>query len=728
MIRTMTAFLMAAALVLTAAQQPPTEQLTGRVLDSVSGDPIPMATVAIPGTQRGVAADYEGRFALTIQPDDHMIRVSAIGYTARTVHIHRPLEPVTIQLVASVFSFEEIVVSNQRARTDDPSVSHHVQNSTEDLMARVPGAGFLQRGNFAWEPVIRGMGGGQIGVVIDGIQVIGACVDKMDPTSAYVEVENLARLELTKGGFDLAGGSQIGGSVNLVTEKPRFDEKAWASSEVAFESASAMRRGRLVGGVSKGMLGLRASWSYRKANDFRPGGGNAIAGSGYEKNNYKIDATLRPHHAHEITASYLADNAWNVGYPVLLMDATLAQARIYSLNHIWTPHDAVRGLTVDTRVYRTTVDHWMDDFSRDVMDRPVMRGMYMPMYGFTRTTGGLSKAHYEEGRNRFGLTIDAYRTRSFGDMWMFSVFEGIQDMYLLNLDHIVVDTGSLAADASRQLTSRLRVHGSTRLNVTTRSRGEDDRSYVMGNASASVEHAFNPLTKVRLGVATVGRAPTHVENFGHYVYNYVDGYFYTGNPDLKPERSWQMDLGFERWTDRYAVKAGLFVNLIEDYIVGMADDGFGSSDIYQFRVYDNASRARLAGFELSGTLGLGRGWSVASSAAYVHGQNLEVGEPLYFMPPFSGLVGLRWDGARTWLEAETRFAMPQNRVARVVANEEGTDGWATLNLRFSRTLGTSTHLKGGVENVFDARYHEHLSFGNLPAEGRNLFLSVGYDI
>ena len=61
----------------------------------------------------------------------------------------------------------------------------------------------LSRANFAQEPVIRGLSGGQIGLVIDGMPVIGACVDKMDPSTSYVEADNLQRLELSKGGFDL---------------------------------------------------------------------------------------------------------------------------------------------------------------------------------------------------------------------------------------------------------------------------------------------------------------------------------------------------------------------------------------------------------------------------------------------------------------------------------------------------------------------------------------------
>jgi len=731
-------------LVLLCAPVVQAQHLMGRVTDAVTGDPVPLATVGISGTERGVAAGADGRFHLELKESDHMLRVSAIGYESKTVHLERPFAAtLDIRLSPKVLSFEEVVVSNRRERVDDPSASPHVQNATEDLMDRIPGADFLQRGNFAWEPVIRGMGGGQIGLVIDGMKVVGACVDKMDPTSAYVEVDNLARLELTKGGFDLASGAQIGGGVNLVTERPSYEEAFHVSTEASAESASMLRRGRVVAGASKGRFSTRASWSYRRADDFRPGASDRIAGSGYEKNNYKVDVSVRPHHAHELTASFLGDNAWGVGYPVLLMDATLAKARMYSLNHVWTPHKSTHGLSVDSRVYYNTVNHWMDDFARDVTDRPVMRGMYMPMYGRTETSGVISKAHLDRGRNRFGLTLDAYSTKSFGDMWMFSVYENIPDMYLLNLGDILVDQGSVAADVSRQLTSTLRGHVSGRVDASRRDvrRTEaidilegrwntDDlaRTYLQGNASVSLEYAPDPLVRYRLGLSSVGRFPTHVENYGHYVYNYVDGFFYTGNPDLKPERSWQAELGTEHWGERYGVKATVFGNYIRNYIVGLSDDGLAGNDVYRFRVYRNATAATLIGFEFSGTLGLGQGMSVAASTSYVRGQNRDVGEPLYLMPPMSGMVSLRWERLLGYAELETRWALPQNRVARLVAEEDGTDGYAILNLRASRSFQDHVTVKAGIENLLDTFYHEHLSFGNLPSEGRNVYITVGYDI
>ncbi|NND69984.1 MAG: TonB-dependent receptor [Rhodothermales bacterium] len=711
--------------------------LVGHVVDASSGEGVVMASVIIVNTQVGVATDRDGHFSLILPDGKSVLRVSAIGYDSKLVEVDDPSKHLHITLQPSIIQFDEVVVSTVGPRVNDPAASPHNMRGVEDLMDRIPGADFLQRANFAWEPVVRGMSGGQVGLVIDGMKVTGACVDRMDPTSAYVEVENLEKLELTKGGFDLTKASQIGGTINLTTQKPRFDRPFYGDAEFGFESAASLRRGRLVAGAAKGNTSVRGSYSYKMANDFRVGGPGEITNSGYRKNNYKLDLSQRIGSSHEVAASFLGDNAWDVGYPVLLMDATLAQARIYSLTHSWIPKSSAAVQSLETRAYYNTVDHYMDDFERDVLDRPVMRGMNMPMYGYTRTAGSISTLDLGLGTRQLRLTLDAYQTKSFGDMWMFSVFENIPDMYLLNLGDVVVQHGALSADFASPVTSRLNARVNARVDLSPRDVKKEEaiailegkwettdlsNRYLLGSASASFEFALSKTTRTRLSLAHVGRLPTHVENYGHYIYNYVDGYFYSGNPRIKPERSSQVELGLERWTQRFGIRAAAYTNYVRNYIYGVNDEGLvNTSETLRFRVFTNADAAVLAGGELSAVVRLAEGLEVAGTTSYTYGQNLDAGEPMYLIPPLTSLLSVRLDRGRWWGEAEARMALPQNRVARITADELGTDGYLVANLRGSFKPRTGVEVKVGVENLFDTLYHEHLSFGDLPSLGRNIY-------
>ncbi len=735
-----------AASLLAPASAHAQEVLHGRVLDAVTGEGLVMATVVLPGQDIGSATDSEGHFSLLLPQGSHMLRVSSVGFAARLVSVtvdagHQ--EELVVMLQPTVIPIDEVVVTGVALRVSDPAASSHHMHATEDLLDRVPGADFIQRANFAWEPVVRGLSGGQVGLVIDGMKVFGACVDKMDPTSAYVEVENLQKLEVSKGGFDLTQASQIGGTVNLVTRSPGFDRPFYGEAELGFASAAAERRGHVTGGAARGRTSLRGSFSYRIASDFHPGSAPPVPNSGYQKNNYKLDAARRVGERHEFMASFLGDNAWGVGYPVLLMDATLAAARIYSVSHTWTPRSP-RLQQWQSRLYHNTVDHWMDDFARNVMQRRVMRGMNMPMYGATQTSGGISTLDLALGPRTLSLTLDAYETKSYADMWMFSLFEHVPDMFLLNLGDVRVRHGALSADFSMPLPSRLSVRFNARLDYSPRDVlreeaaailggrwGTDDlaSTYILGGASGTLAFAVGASTRLRFALAHVGRLPTHVENYGHYVYNYADGYFYSGNPNLRPERSSQVELGLERWTGGSGLKASLFANYVRHYIVGLNSEGLGGrSGTLRFRVYENARAAMLAGGEFSGTAQLPWGLELAGTASYTRGQNLEVHEPLYLIPPLTALLSVRLDRDRWWSELESRMAMPQNRVARVVAEENGTDGYFVLNARSSIRIASEMNLRLGVENIFDTYYHEHLSIGDLPSLGRNLYGTLAFSL
>ena len=210
-----------------------------------------------------------------------------------------------------------MTVEGERAVAGAPSAPTKTPATTEDLLARLPGVRMIQRANFAAEPVVRGYQGGQISLTIDGMPVYGACVDKMDPASSYVEPENLAAVEVSKGASDLGRGSQIGGAVDLVTERPRFGVPLAAEAEAGVESNGLARRVRGAANWSAGRLAARVSGSYRGSGDYAPGGGDAIETSGYAKRNLAAAATLRLAEGHALTAPLVSVNP-HMGHSVIV--------------------------------------------------------------------------------------------------------------------------------------------------------------------------------------------------------------------------------------------------------------------------------------------------------------------------------------------------------------------------------------------------------------------------
>ena len=84
--------------------------VTGRVIDQVSKEGLPFATVTVIATRTGTAANSEGLFGLFLEPGQHRLRVSQIGYVTRIVVVEGPSQDITIALEPAAVELETIEV------------------------------------------------------------------------------------------------------------------------------------------------------------------------------------------------------------------------------------------------------------------------------------------------------------------------------------------------------------------------------------------------------------------------------------------------------------------------------------------------------------------------------------------------------------------------------------------------------------------------------------------
>jgi iron complex outermembrane receptor protein len=92
--------------------------------------------------------------------------------------------------------------------------------TTEEILGRMEGVNLIRRGPYGMEPTLRHYNAGQINLSIDGMRLYGACTDKMDPTSVYVEPINLEGISAAHGAHGNFQGSSIGGNINLKLKGP----------------------------------------------------------------------------------------------------------------------------------------------------------------------------------------------------------------------------------------------------------------------------------------------------------------------------------------------------------------------------------------------------------------------------------------------------------------------------------------------------------------------------
>ena len=87
--------------------------------------------------------------------------------------------------------------------------------SIDEFLQQSPKVDMIKRGAYAWEPILNNMPSERTLVTIDGMRIFGACTDKMDPITSYVEVSNLEEATIVSGQEGGCFGNTIGGSIDL---------------------------------------------------------------------------------------------------------------------------------------------------------------------------------------------------------------------------------------------------------------------------------------------------------------------------------------------------------------------------------------------------------------------------------------------------------------------------------------------------------------------------------
>src|SRR5690606_21448157 len=145
--------------------------------------------------------------------------------------------------------------------------------SVDEFLASSDQISFIKRGAYAWEPLLNNMGTERSTVTIDGMHVFGACTDKMDPITSYVESNNLSTIDIKSGQEGGMHGSTVAGSIDLKRKSTPFGlEKKWNGAyQTGFEfnNEQFFNLGNL--SFSSNKFVADASISYRTAENYADG-------------------------------------------------------------------------------------------------------------------------------------------------------------------------------------------------------------------------------------------------------------------------------------------------------------------------------------------------------------------------------------------------------------------------------------------------------------------------
>ncbi|NND77735.1 MAG: TonB-dependent receptor [Flavobacteriales bacterium] len=209
--------------------------IEGVVKDASSGNTLPGVNV-FDQNKKGTTTDGNGYYKLELQPGEHIITFSFIGYKTHEKRVSlQEKEQLTqnVQLFLEAELLDVVVVSAGKFEQSlsDITVSMEVikpkliqdRNTTtlESMLQVTPGVTIIDN-----EPQIRsGSGfsfgaGSRVQILIDDLPILSG--DAGRPTWSYLPIENLEQMEIIKGASSvLYGSSALSGVINLRTAYPR---------------------------------------------------------------------------------------------------------------------------------------------------------------------------------------------------------------------------------------------------------------------------------------------------------------------------------------------------------------------------------------------------------------------------------------------------------------------------------------------------------------------------
>lgn len=256
-----------------------TTELTGVVTDAITKEKLIGAYVQV-GTEQ-VAADFDGRFSVSLPYGEYTLKASYIGYeeVSRKITLSKPKQSVSIALETELMREVEIVADVARERETPVAFTNVLPAQIQEELASqdlpiilnsTPGVYATQQGGGDGDArvTIRGFSQENLAVMIDGVPV-------NDMENGWVYWSNWFGLDAVTQTIQVQRGlgasklaiPSVGGTMNIITRgiqnKQSFSFKKEIGSWGFFRTSFGASSGRLKNG-----WGFTAAGSYKVGDGF----------------------------------------------------------------------------------------------------------------------------------------------------------------------------------------------------------------------------------------------------------------------------------------------------------------------------------------------------------------------------------------------------------------------------------------------------------------------------
>lgn len=562
-------------------------------------------------------------------------------------------------------------------------------------LKNIPGFSVARQGAIDGDPVLRGIGGSRLNILLDDTPVLGGCPNRMDPPTAYIFPGSFDKLTVLKGPQSVVHGGSALGTILVERTPPKFDKTEIRGDANALYGSND-RNDEVIdaqAGAKEGFL--RAIATHSSSDDYKDGNGNALH-SRYWRHSGTAMVGWTPDADTLLQFSFDKSQA-QAAMPGKMMDGTQFDREGVNLEFTKTNISPLLA-KLKFLAYHNYVDHVMDTYSMRYTTTTMMTAASQVDH---LMQGGKALVELTPGTQTLvSMGVDFNRDEHSSRTQSAAEYRnGVGLDSKMRVKDIAFDTYSGFGEVSRELSAVDRVIGGYRLTHVQATRHNvqpnltDDRTLHSGfvRYERNVDVGLPLTTFASLG--HVERAPDYWER------NKVTTTDRTFT--LATEKTEQLDIGVLFKQGPWRSSASLFYAYTDDFILVASADA-------------KSIEARRWGGEGDIAYKFLPSWSVEANAAYVHGNNLTDGTALAQTPPLDTSLAVKYDDGQFMGAFHMRAVAGQHRTqagwGSIIGQDIGeTGGFAVFSLNGGWRVNDAVTFTGGVDNIFDKTYAEHIS-------------------
>ncbi len=681
----------------------------------------------------------EGKAYLRLDGTSEII-LSLQGYRPRTfVLTPGKVSAVSLYLTPETVQLDEIIIVSDPLRmpvhavvSSDASKKYSQPRNTADLFKDIPGVTLQKRSAMSMEPSLRSFKYEEMNLIYDGgFKMVNACPNRMDPAPAHVIPEEVEKIEIIKGPFNVRFGQSFGAIVNMQTRHTFPARKGWSGmGQAGYETNGNNQVGLASLTYAGEKYFVNTNLSYRNFGDYIDGKNDTVPAT-FRSTEYSVKAGWKDKRQ-KLTVDWRQNFTRDVKHAGLPMDSPEDDSYLIGLDYsLERLTGKIKSLGIKS--YYSYVDHLMTNGY--LMDEP--RPNY-PTFDartpvWSRTLGGKIEIEYQPDDNLLffiGTDVNAiardgtktvYITRNpaTGVPWpvrtkVLKVWQNaqindfgwfVQGSWSKNKHH-VFGAGvradyvwSVAKDPDPGMTA---LYGNF---------GEKTDITFSANLSYTYKQ---PGMRFQVALGRGTRTPSMIER---YIYRFIigrDSREYIGNPFLRPEVNHQAEISAVKKWGKWQAGIDLYASYFQDYITARLNSaltpatGSCGNPPRAPKQFVNVN-AYQYGFDIYGSYDVAPHWQISADYSYVYAYNISFGEVLAQVNPPGGHVKLKYSKPNYWVDYRVEFRQEKKEVA-LSFDEMPTPGYAVHDIMMGYKPLQNLTIGLSVTNIFNRAYYYHTTF------------------